>query len=365
MNRRELVQSTLNKRKQSDGCAFWLGHPSDEAKEIYCNALGIKKVELSELEKHNREASVLKASDADEREIELSLNVGSDMIWISPELDLTAWKHPEGKPMWDCFAKGRTSLGSAGIFAECTDVAEVEAFDWPNPDYLDFSIPVQRTKEAYNRGLSVFGGMWSPFFHVLCDFFGMENYFMKMLTDKAIVHAVTQHVVDFYIETNTRYLELVKDYIDAGFFGSDVGSQYSMMIDMDSFDEFLLPNIKRIIAPIKNAGLTVAYHSCGAVDSIIPQLIDAGIDLLHPLQALATGMDAVSLEKKYGKDLIFMGGVDTQQLLPFKSPKEVREEVLRLRDIFGDHFIVSPSHEALLANVPFENVVAMSKAAKE
>ena len=60
-----------------------------------------------------------------------------------------------------------------------------------------------------------------------------------------------------------------------------------------------------------------------------------------------------------------MGGVDTQQLLVSKSPPEVREEVLRLRGIFGDHFIVSPSHEALLPNVSFENVLAMSKAAKE
>jgi uroporphyrinogen decarboxylase len=364
MTGRERVQNTFA-RKKMDGAAFWVGHPADDAKEIYCDALGIAKTEWSELEKHNREASVLKSSDSDEREIELSCKIGSDLIWISPELDLQAWKHPQGIPMWDAFVRHRASLNMAGRFAECEDPAEVEAFDWPNPDYLDFTMPLTRTKDAYQRGLSVIGGMWCPFFHVICDFFGMENYFIKMHSDPEVVHAVTRHVVDFYIETNRRYLALAKDYLDAGFFGNDVGSQLAMMISPDAFDEFLLPHIKRIIGTIKGAGLKVAFHSCGSVDAIIPRLIDAGVDLLHPLQALAKNMDAKHLEAEYGRDLIFMGGVDTQHLLPFEGPDKVREEVLRLRDIFGDHFIVSPSHEALLANVPFENVVAMSHAAKE
>jgi uroporphyrinogen decarboxylase len=115
----------------------------------------------------------------------------------------------------------------------------------------------------------------------------------------------------------------------------------------------------------KKAGLKAAFHSCGAVDRIIPRLIDAGIQILHPLQAKAQNMDAKSLEEKYGNDLVFMGGVDTRHLLPFGTPRQVREEVLRLRDIFKEHFIVSASHEALLPNVPLENVLAMSAAAKE
>jgi len=129
--------------------------------------------------------------------------------------------------------------------------------------------------------------------------------------------------------------------------------------------ELVNQTIKKLLAPIKKAGLHIAFHSCGAVDKIIPKLIDSGVEILHPLQAKAKNMDAVNLEKKYGKDLVFLGGVDTQDLLPFRTAAEVREEVLRLRDIFGAHFIVSPSHEALLPNVPFENVVAMSEAAKQ
>ena len=364
MPQRNIVKNIFE-RKNTSGSPFWVGHPADETKQLYYEALGIKEADLSDLEKHNRQASVLKSSQADEAEVEFNLKIGSDMIWISPELDLSCWKHPNGTPMWDCFIKDRESLGSAGVFAECEDPSEVEKFDWPNPDYLDFSAPLSRCKYAHEQGLAIIGGMWCPFFHVLCDFFGMENYFVKMYTDKEVVHAVTSRVVDFYVETNKRFLTLAGEYLEAGFFGNDLGTQLDLMISVESFDEFLLPYLKRIAATIENAGLHVAMHSCGSIDRIIPRLIDMGVEILHPIQALAKNMDAVSLEKKYGKDLIFMGGVDTQQLLPFGSPRDVREEVLRLRGIFGDHFIVSPSHEALLPNVPFENVAAMSKAAKE
>ena len=364
MLQRELINQTL-KREKKQGCAFWLGHPTDESKSNYCRILDIKERELSELEKHNRKDSVLKSSQADEMEAELNLKLSSDMIWICPEIDLSAWKHPEGRPMWDCFVNKRDSLGTAGVFAECENVADVEAFPWPNPDYLDFTESLHRAKYAYDKGLAVFGGMWCPFFHVVGDFFGMENYFAKMYTDPDVVHAVTSRVVDFYVETNTRWFSLAKDYQTAGFIGNDFGTQLDLFVSPDCFDKFMLPYIKRLLEPAKKAGMHLAFHSCGAIDRIIPKFIDCGVEILHPLQAKARDMEAVKLEAKYGKDLIFLGGVDTQELLPFKTAADVREEVLRLRDIFGDHFIVSPSHEAILPNVPFENVVAMSKAAKE
>ena len=364
MNRRELVANTLQ-RGHVTGNAFWVGHPSDEAKELYYKELDVHEAPLSDLELRNRDASALKSSGSDEAEIEFNLKIGSDMIWLSPELDLDCWKHPDGKPMWDCFPKERVGLGDPGVFAECEDVKEIEAFAWPNPDYLDFSESLRRLNNAYESGLGVFGGMWCPFFHVLCDFFGMENYFVKMYTDPKVVHAATEKVVDFYIESNSRLLGLTKDRLLAGFFGNDVGTQLDLMISVECFDEFLLPYMKRIVSEIKGAKLKVALHSCGSIDRIIPRLLDLGVDVLHPIQALAKGMDAKSLSEKYGNDLIFMGGVDTQDLLPFGTPEQVREEVLRLRDIFGEHYIVSPSHEALLPNVPLENVVAMSRAAKE
>jgi uroporphyrinogen decarboxylase len=105
-------------------------------------------------------------------------------------------------------------------------------------------------------------------------------------------------------------------------------------------------------------------HSCGAIGKAIPDLIDAGIDALHPLQARAKGMDAQTLSQ-YKNDILFVGGIDTQQILPFGTPGQVRDEVKRVRSILGPGLIVSPSHEALLPNVSPENLEAMYLAATE
>jgi uroporphyrinogen decarboxylase len=361
MKHRQLIEATIRRTGHGNTSGFWVGHPTAEAKAIYSQALGLG----DQHQDAHVEGSVLLSDNCDSREIEFQKAIGSDMVWVTPELDPTAWKHPEGKPMWDCFDHNRESLGDAGVFAECEDVDEVEAFPWPDPKYLDFSSTIANTKLAYDSGMAVFGGMWCPFFHILSDFFGMENYFVKMYTDPEVVQAATRHVVDFLVEANKALLKETAPYLSAGFFGNDLGTQISMMLSLECFDEFILPSIRRIVATIKEAGLPVSIHSCGAIEPIIPRLIEAGVDILHPLQAKARGMDAETLASKYKGKLIFMGGVDTQQLLPFGTPEQVREEVLRLRDVFGDDFIVSPSHEALLPIVPFENVMAMSQAAKE
>lgn len=366
MKGRELIEHTLNgNNKGTNG--FWVGHPTDSAKAIYYNEVGIQEDPLTELEMKNDKASnrVNYTKKAGRTEVDFNQKIGSDMVWISPELELSAWKHPDGKPMWDCFTDKHISLGTGGIFSECESIEEIDRFDWPNPDYLDFSGSLSDTRYAFEKGLAVFGGMWCPFFHVMCDFFGMENYFIKMYTDPEIVHAATRHIVDFYLETNRRYLRQASSYLSAAFFGNDLGSQLSLLISPECFDEFILPYMCEIIEGIKEIGLKVALHSCGAIDLIIPRLIDAGVDILHPLQAKAVGMDAVSLAEKYGGKITFMGGVDTQELLPFGTPSEVKDEVRRLKELFKGDFIVSPSHEALLPNVPFANVIAMSEAAKE
>lgn len=364
MKKRDLVEKTIA-RKEHNKTAFWVGHPSIEAKKIYYKELKSGRQRKVNGEFHNEKSDSVFSACPDLEELDFTLKLGSDMMWISPELDSSAWKHPEGKAMWDCFPNIRTSLSAPGIFADCEDVNAVEKFQWPNPDYLDFSNTVQLTKEAYDKGMAVFGGMWCPFFHIVSDFFGMENYFVKMYTNPDVVHAVTRHVTDFYLEANRRCLEEAGDYLSAAFFGNDLGTQISMLIGLESFDEFIYPYMKEIIGVMKAADLPVAMHSCGAIEPLIPRLIDAGVDILHPLQAKAAGMDAENLAGKYGGYLTFMGGVDAQELLPFGTPQQIREEVLRLRDIFKDDFIVSPSHEALLQNIPFENVLAMAQAAKE
>ncbi|MBR5010489.1 MAG: hypothetical protein IKY06_07570, partial [Clostridia bacterium] len=131
------------------------------------------------------------------------------------------------------------------------------------------------------------------------------------------------------------------------------------------FDRFVMPHFARFTDQAHRYGMKVLLHSCGSIERIIPRLIDAGVDALHPIQALAANMDAVTLSRKYNGRIVFVGGVDTQRIMPFGTPQQVKDEVRRLRDLFGENYVVSPSHESILPEVPVANVVAMAEAAAE
>jgi uroporphyrinogen decarboxylase len=364
MTSMERIELILAGRKV-DRPGFWLGNPTDDTKEAYYKHFGIEG-EQQKISETFLKTSQVKTNLSGRRDLELNLAVGSDMVWVSPELDAGSWKHPDNLPMWDFYGgKERLYLTQPGVFGDCEDPGEVDDFPWPNPDYLDFSSTHRNVKEANDAGLAVFGGMWMPFFHIACDFFGMENYFVKMYTHPEVVEAVTEKIISFYLEANRRCLELMGKELTAGFFGNDFGSQLDLLLAPDMMERFIFPYYQRLINQIKSFDLKVVVHSCGAIDRIIPHLVDAGIDGLHPLQAKARDMDAISLADKYLGKFAFIGGVDTQDLLPFGTEEAVREEVFRLRRLFGDSFIVSPSHEALLINVAPEKVIAMSRAARE
>ena len=112
----------------------------------------------------------------------------------------------------------------------------------------------------------------------------------------------------------------------------------------------------------KKHGKLIMLHSCGSIYRIIPDLIDSGLDILHPIQAQATGMSAVELAQ-YKNDLAFVGGIDAQSFFVQATPDEIKAEVRRVKSILGPGLVVSPSHEAILPNIPARNVVAMAEQA--
>ena len=325
----------------SGHCGFWHGNPNDLCKEDLFAQLGVKN------------------------DFEMGLKMGDTCRWVMPEAN-GLWNHPDKKPMFDVLGgQVRKSLGQPGVFAECEDVAEVEAFDWPDEKYVSFEGTLKAIEETRARGQAVLSGSWSCFFHVVCDFFGMENYFVKMYTDPDVVEAVTEHVADFYYQLNEKLFAQAADKIDMFFFGNDFGSQRDMLISPEMFDKFVMPYFARFTDQAHRHGMNVLLHSCGSIERIIPRLIDAGVDALHPIQALAANMDAETLSKKYNGKIVFVGGVDTQHLLPFGTPQQVRDEVRRLRGLFGENYVVSPSHESILPGVSVDNLIAMAEAAAE
>lgn len=131
------------------------------------------------------------------------------------------------------------------------------------------------------------------------------------------------------------------------------------------FRKFVLPGMNRLMNVARKYNKKILLHSCGSIYKVIPDLIEAGIDALHPLQAKAANMNAEILAAEFKKDIAFVGGVDTQDLLVNATPREVKDDVYRLVDTLGPNLVISPSHEAILPNVSLENVLAMREAVNE
>jgi len=179
------------------------------------------------------------------------------------------------------------------------------------------------------------------------------------------VQAVTDHVCEFYYEANARFFAVADDLVDGFFFGNDFGTQRDLICGPDQFNRFIMPWFRKFTRQAHDHGYQAILHSCGAIHKVIDELIDAGVDCLHPLQALAANMDAETLARDFKGRITFMGGIDTQDLLVHATPDEVEAEVRRVKDLLGPRLIVSPSHEALLPNVPPANVEAIARAAVE
>ncbi len=197
----------------------------------------------------------------------------------------------------------------------------------------------------------------------------ITEWYMSIIARPDYIRAIFDRQSEIALENFSRLHGVIDDNVDAVYIcGTDFGTQDSTFCSPEQFDDLWLPYYQRINNWVHaNTNWKTFKHSCGAVESFMPRFIAAGFDIINPVQVSARGMDPVLLKKKYGKDIVFWGGgIDTQNILPYSTPGKVREEVLRLCDIFSRNggFVFSTVHN-IQANVPVENIVAMVDAIKE
>ena len=331
---RQKVMDTFNHKGNND--VMWTGNPNVKTIPIYAEQWGVEPT-------HEGIYNYLQ----------------DDCRWINA--DNGGYKHPDGlpyfDPSWGLMGKANSNIG---CLSEAETLADIEKYPWPEAKYMCFDSVYEKIKQHQDK--MIFTGMWCPFFHYVADFFGMENYFIKMYENPAIVEAVTERMVDFFVEANEIFFSNVGDGADVMFFGNDFGTQLDLFVSPDNFRKFILPSFKRLIAVGKKHGKKIMLHSCGSIYRIIPDIIDAGVDILHPIQAQAVGMSAKELEQ-YKNDLAFVGGIDAQSFFVNATPAQIADEVKRVRSILGPSIVISPSHEEILPNVPAQNIVSMAKAA--
>jgi uroporphyrinogen-III decarboxylase len=196
----------------------------------------------------------------------------------------------------------------------------------------------------------------------------IAGWYMTTLTRPEFVHAIFQRQTEVALRNLERVHAVLGDDPQAVFLcGTDFGTQDSQFCSPDTFRELYLPYYRRMNDWIHEHTTWKSFkHSCGAVLPLLDVLVEAGFDILNPVQVNAAGMDPVVLKERYGDRLVFWGGgVDTQKVLPFASPEEVEAHVLRQCEILGKNggFVFNPVHN-IQANVPVENVLAMVRGVK-
>jgi len=257
------------------------------------------------------------------------------------------------------------TLTAPGFFEDYSDPFDVDKFNWPDPAlHLDRGESLRRVK-AIDPNYARMGVLWSAHFQDACAAFGMEQALITMMMNPDMFRAVIDRITLFYLKANEIFYESTKGYLDAVLIGNDFGSQTGLMVGPEQLHEFVFDGTKQLIDQAKSYGLKVVHHSCGSIFPIIGDLIELGVDVIHPIQALAKDMDAHHLKENFWGKTAFCGGVDAQHLLVNGTPEAVAAKVHELKEMFPTGLIISPSHEAILPDIPPANIEALFKAVKK
>jgi hypothetical protein len=197
----------------------------------------------------------------------------------------------------------------------------------------------------------------------------IAEWYVSTSSRQDYIHKIFERQCEVALQNLERIYPVVGDRVQAIFLcGTDFGTQTSAFCSVKTFNSLYFPYYKQVCDWVHaHTPWKVFKHSCGAVSKFLPSFIEAGIDILNPVQCSATGMEPGELKAKFGDHLVFWGGgVDTQHVLPFGTPAEVREQVLRRCEIFapGGGFVFNTIHN-VQARTPVENIVAMIDAVHE
>jgi uroporphyrinogen decarboxylase len=235
---------------------------------------------------------------------------------------------------------------------------EVRRYRFPD-EYQDELLskmePIASCADEYFIGCDVSPNVFEMYWRLR----GMEHAMIDMGADPELACEMFRRCGDFAVELARSACERFP--LDWLWTGDDVASQRGLMMSPATWRDMIKPHLQNAFDVGKAHGLYVAYHCCGALRPIIADLIDMGLDVLNPIQCNCPGMDALELKREFGSELTFMGGVDTQGLLPVASAGEVRQATRELIDGMtsdGGGYILAASH-TIPPETPAENIFAM------
>ncbi|GHU67720.1 uroporphyrinogen decarboxylase [Clostridia bacterium] len=288
-----------------------------------------------------------------------------------------AWDHARAT-LYDRWGLGILA-GEEGLFCNYGCLAQNETANANAREYLPeritklWDMPIEKAVDAYEapdpldpanlewliRDKDGVGDMlviptgYMGIYERAYTMFGFENFMLQIALTPYTVNTIMEKITDYRIKLAKVKAELGYKVVHHG---DDVATQLAGLFSISMFREMILPHLKRLFAEYKKYDQYIMLHSCGRIIDYLPDLIDIGLDAWEPVQPCN---DLRTLKREFGKDLIFMGGIDTQQL-PRLTPDKVREMTKEVISILGKGggYIIAPSQE-IMSDVPLENVVAL------
>ncbi len=261
-------------------------------------------------------------------------------------------------------------IGLYNEFADYTlknvsSAKEISQYPFPDPFAPGRYNEAIKTIQKYGEDYAVVGNLECAIFETAWYLVGLEKLMVDMMMEAEYLEPLLDRITEVNTEIGKKLIELGADIIWAG---DDFGTQQGMVMDPASFRKYFKPRMKYMFDEFRKvrSDIKIAWHTCGSVVPIIPDFIEIGLDILNPLQPLARDMDPAKLTSMFGRDLIFFGGIDIQNLLPFSTPEKIKSEVKRIAGIYGRKtgYMVGPAHH-IQDDTPPENTIAMFEAVKE
>ncbi|MCD4669192.1 MAG: hypothetical protein K8S14_01965 [Actinomycetia bacterium] len=297
---------------------------------------------------------------------DISQNEGFLSCYKGPKLDMTQKERtcPFGVRYLRGAYENKFNVDEAisGPFQNDVTQKDILNYRWPRVSDFDFS-PLHSECESHSDRV-IAGGLWTGIMGDSYRMCGFENFLLNTALNPELVDTLVDKMTEVYLELNNAYFSELKGKIDIWFFGNDFGSQDGLLLSAEMWHRFFFRNIKELADLAHSHGAKVMMHSCGGISEIIPYLIDAGIDILDPVQVTARGMEPEILAEKFKGKIVFHGGIDTQNLLPNGTIEEIKSSSAKTINLLGDNggYIFAPS-QILGPDIPVENIIAMYSAA--
>jgi len=248
------------------------------------------------------------------------------------------------------------------------DMASVKNFKMPDPrDKARFDGLKEQAERLYaSTDYALIGGSCASLFYLSGEFVGFQEYMEKILSDQDVIVKLVDRLLEWECEFFDAYLAEIGEYIEMVWIGDDWGMQTGPIMNPAIFRKIFVPRYKELIKLIKSkAAVKISLHSCGSVYWALNDFAEMGIEVIHPLQGTAFGMDdPVKIKKEFGDRLVFYSNLCNQSILPHGTPADVDGDVKRKIEALaeGGGYILSGGHN-IQADVPPANVIAMIDAA--